>query len=45
MGYRRIRKGGSRVLIELTEKQKEGLKIAVTRYNQNKKFTIISGYA
>jgi hypothetical protein len=29
----------------LTEKQEEGLKIAVARYRNNEKFTIISGYA
>lgn len=31
--------------MELTNKQKEGLKIAIARYRNNEKFTIISGYA
>lgn len=31
--------------MELTQKQQEGLKIAVDRYNARKKYTIISGYA
>lgn len=31
--------------MELNEKQKEGLKIAVTRYRGHKPFTIIAGYA
>ena len=29
----------------LTKKQEEGLKIAVARYRNNEKFTVISGYA
>jgi hypothetical protein len=29
----------------LTAKQEEGLKIAVARYRNNEKFTVISGYA
>ena len=29
----------------LTKKQEEGLKIAVTRYHNNEKYTVISGYA
>lgn len=29
----------------LTKKQEEGLKIAVTRYKNNEKYTVISGYA
>ena len=29
----------------LTKKQEEGLKIAVARYRENEKYTIISGYA
>lgn len=28
----------------LTKKQEEGLKIAIERYNNNEKYTIISGY-
>ena len=31
--------------MQLTMKQNEGLKIAVTRYNNNEKYTVISGYA
>lgn len=31
--------------MELTEKQKQGLKIAVDRYNKKEKYTCISGYA
>lgn len=31
--------------MELTEKQKEGLQIAIERYKKRKKYTIISGYA
>lgn len=31
--------------MELTRKQEEGLKIAVARYRNHEKFTIISGYA
>ncbi len=31
--------------MELTEKQKEGLKIAVARYRNNEKYTAIAGYA
>lgn len=31
--------------MELNEKQKEGLQLAVTRYNQNLKYTVIAGYA
>lgn len=31
--------------MELTRKQEEGLKIAVSRYRDNKKYTVISGYA
>jgi exodeoxyribonuclease-5 len=33
------------VSIELTKKQEEGLRVAVQRYNQGYKYTIISGYA
>jgi len=29
----------------LTAKQEEGLKIAVARYKQREKYTVISGYA
>ena len=29
----------------LTSKQEEGLKIAVARYRQREKYTVISGYA
>lgn len=29
----------------LTNKQEEALKIAVARYNNGEKFTVISGYA
>mgnify|MGYP007106306926 FL=1 len=29
----------------LTAKQEEGLKIAVARYKQKEKYTVISGYA
>lgn len=29
----------------LTKKQEEGLKIAVARYRNNEKYTVISGYA
>lgn len=29
----------------LTAKQEEGLKIAVARYRQREKYTVISGYA
>ena len=31
--------------MELTQKQKEGLDIALDRYLQGEKYTIISGYA
>ena len=31
--------------MELTNKQSEGLKIAIARYRNNEKFTVISGYA
>lgn len=31
--------------MELTRKQKEGLRIAVERYHQNEPYTVISGYA
>lgn len=31
--------------MELTNKQKQGLKIAIDRYNQHEPYTIISGYA
>lgn len=31
--------------MELTEKQKQGLNIAVTRYQQKERYTVISGYA
>ena len=31
--------------MELTEKQKEGLKIAIDRYRNNQRYTVISGYA
>ena len=31
--------------MELTEKQKQGLEIAIQRYKEHKKYTIISGYA
>jgi hypothetical protein len=31
--------------MKLTKKQEEGLKIAIARYRNNKKFTVISGYA
>lgn len=31
--------------MELTEKQKEGLAVAVDRYCNKKKYTVISGYA
>lgn len=31
--------------MELTRKQEEGLRIAVSRYRDNKKYTVISGYA
>lgn len=31
--------------MQLSNKQNEGLKIAVTRYNNNEKYTVISGYA
>lgn len=31
--------------MQLTKKQKEGLKIAVARYRNHEKFTVISGYA
>lgn len=31
--------------MELTRRQEEGLKIAVARYRNHEKFTIISGYA
>jgi hypothetical protein len=31
--------------MELTNKQSEGLKIAVARFRNNEKYTVISGYA
>jgi len=31
--------------MQLTKKQEEGLKIAVARYRNHEKFTVISGYA
>lgn len=31
--------------IILTKKQKEGVKIAIARYNNHEKYTVISGYA
>ena len=31
--------------MELTRKQEEGLKLAVARYRDGEKYTIISGYA
>lgn len=31
--------------MELTEKQKQGLKIAVARYKVREPYTVISGYA
>lgn len=31
--------------MELTEKQKQGLKLAVARYKANEPYTVISGYA
>lgn len=31
--------------MELTEKQEEGLKIAVARYKAHESYTVISGYA
>lgn len=31
--------------MELTEKQQEGLEIAINRYKNKEKYTIISGYA
>lgn len=31
--------------MELTKKQQEGLKIAVARYRNHEKYTVISGYA
>lgn len=31
--------------MELTAKQQEGLKIAIARFRNNEKFTVISGYA
>ena len=31
--------------MELTKKQSEGLKIAIARYRDNEKYTVISGYA
>lgn len=31
--------------MELTEKQKQGLNIAVNRYKQKEHYTVISGYA
>lgn len=31
--------------MELTEKQKQGLKIAISRYKAHESYTIISGYA
>ena len=38
------KKGGSRPLI-LTQKQEQGLKIAVARYKNHDPYTVISGYA
>ena len=32
-------------MIELNEKQQEGLRIAVERYKNKEKYTVISGYA
>lgn len=31
--------------MELTHKQEEGLKLAVARYKDGEKYTVISGYA
>ena len=31
--------------MELTNKQEQGLKIAIQRYNDHEKYTVISGYA
>ena len=31
--------------MQLTYKQEEGLKIAVARYHEHEKYTVISGYA
>lgn len=31
--------------MELTNKQEQGLKIAVARYKQHEPYTVISGYA
>ena len=31
--------------MELTEKQKQGLDIAIQRYENKEKYTVISGYA
>lgn len=31
--------------MELTEKQKQGLEIAINRYKQQERYTVISGYA
>lgn len=31
--------------MELTEKQKQGLKLAVARYKAHEPYTVISGYA
>lgn len=31
--------------MELTRKQEEGLKLAVARYKDGEKYTVISGYA
>lgn len=31
--------------MKLTKKQEEGLKIAVARYRENEKYTVIAGYA
>ena len=31
--------------MELTKKQEEGLKIAVERFHNNEKYTVIAGYA
>lgn len=31
--------------MQLTKKQEEGLKIAVTRYKENQQYTCIAGYA
>lgn len=31
--------------MELTKKQSEGLKIAIARYKNHEKYTVISGYA